>query len=149
VVGLGLVAAWAWAAMALRGAVLWAVYRRRLARFRDLGPRDRHTLIVGLAHLACETALYFMYLPLDPFAAATPILGLFAPLQAATGMALFICGSTYWGRLLPVGLALIVTAPALAWWPAWSPLLHAALVPPALGWWAYCTRRSAMAELAA
>ena len=58
-------------------------------------------------------------------------------LLAASGMALFITGSTFWGRLLPVGLALIALAPVVAAVPEWSPLIFAAAVTAALWFWAY------------
>jgi serine/threonine-protein kinase len=138
---LGCAAPWAWLIMLLRVLGAWAVYRPRFARFREAPERERHSLMIGLAHLVLEVVLMVIYLPWKPSAPAADVFAVFPPLLAASGMALFICGSTYWGRLLPLGLALIVLAPLLAWLPEWSPLLHAALVPSALWWWGYCTRK--------
>jgi len=141
VVALRLPALWVWPAMAGRVAVTWACYRSRLRRFGEVPARERHSLMIGMGHLVFLVVLCLVHLPLDPWGPSADALGLFPPLLAATGMALFICGSTYWGRLLPIGLGLMLLTPLLAWLPGWSPLLHAAFVVPALWGWAYCTWR--------
>jgi serine/threonine-protein kinase len=142
VVQLALTAPWLWAAVLARLAGLWAVYHRYLmARFRLLSGRERHSLIIALGHMAVETALSLVYAPLTLSAPARQMLDIYPPLLAASGMALFITGSTYWGRLLPVGLALIALAPVLAVVPEWSPLIFGAAVAAALWWWAYCARK--------
>jgi serine/threonine-protein kinase len=139
---LGGTAPWVWAATAARAVGLWAVYRRYLmTRFRLLHPRERHSLVIGLGHLAVEVSLAAVYLPLAPTAPARNVLPIYPPLLAAAGLTLFICGSTFWGRLLVVGLGLIVAAPLLAWLPEWSPLLFGAVMAAALWWWAYCGRK--------
>ena len=58
-----------------------------------------------------------------------------------SGLALFISGSTYWGRLIPVGLAVMALAPVLGWLPEWSPLLYGATAAVCLWWYAYCARK--------
>ena len=58
-----------------------------------------------------------------------------------SGLALFITGSTYWGRLIPVGLAVMALAPVLAWLPEWSPLLFGATGASCMWWYAYCARK--------
>jgi hypothetical protein len=113
-----------------------------MARFRLLGRHERHSLLIGLGHLAAEAAIFAALGPLSPSAPARQVLDCYPALMAVTGMALFITGSTYWGRLLPVGLGLMALAPLLAWLPAIaSPLLFAAAVASALWWWAYCARK--------
>jgi serine/threonine-protein kinase len=141
VVALGWPAIAAWAVLLGGCACRWVNFRGRLASFGEVHPKEGHSMMLGLGVLAFLTVLCFVYLPLDPWAPSAGALALYPPLLAATGMALFICGSAYWGRLLPVGLGLMALTPLLAWLPAWSPLLHAALVVPVLWWWAYCTCR--------
>jgi hypothetical protein len=69
------------------------------------------------------------------------VLPIYPPLLAAASLTLFICGLTFWGRLLAVGLGLIVVVPLLAWLPDWSPLLFGAAVASSLWWWAYYARK--------
>jgi serine/threonine-protein kinase len=141
VVALGWPALAAWAVLLGGSAYRWTNFRGRLVRFGEVHPKERHSMMFGLGVLAFLTVLCFVYLPLDLWAPSTGALALYPPLLAATGMALFICGAAYWGPLSPVGLGLMALSPLLAWLPAWSPLLHAALVVPVLWWWAYCTCR--------
>jgi len=134
-------ALWAWAAMLGHVAAQWAAFRGLLNRFGELRPVNRQAVIIGLARLALQVVLCLVYLPSDPWASSAAVLDIFPPWLAATGMAVIINGSLTWGRLIPIGLGMMAFAPVLAWLPEWSPLLHAALVVPALWWWAYCTWR--------
>jgi serine/threonine-protein kinase len=145
---LGLSAGWAWGVLAARVVLQWGVYRRLLGRFQELEALERHSIIIGLSLLAFQVALWFMYVPVVPWASAAGAVHIFAPLQAAFGMTLVINGSTSWGRLMPVGLVLILLSPLLAWLPEWSPLLHGAMVVPVLFWWAYCTKHYFVEESA-
>ena len=112
--------------------------RFRMARFRSLGAAERHSLIISLGSLAAIAALAVVYAPHKLGASARPVLDFFPPYVVVTGMTVFIGGSTYWGRLLPIGLGLIALAPILQRaLPEWSPLLCGAAVTAALWWWAY------------
>jgi serine/threonine-protein kinase len=139
VVWLELVALWAWGVLAARVGVQTALYRVRLRHFRELAPMGRVGILSGLALLVFQLALWFMYVPLVPWAPAAGVVHVFPPQQAALGLALIMVVAG-WGRLLVAGLGLIVLSPLLAWLPAWSPLLHAAMVVPVLWWWAYYTK---------
>jgi serine/threonine-protein kinase len=141
VVWLELVALWAWGVLAARVGVQTALYGVRLRRFRELAPMGRVGILSGLALLVFQFALWFMYVPLVPWAPAAAVVQMFPPLQAALGLMLIINGATGWGRLLLAGLFLIVLSPLLAWLPVWAPLLHATMVVAVLWWWAYYTQR--------
>ena len=69
------------------------------------------------------------------------MLNAYPPLMVTVGLALFIGGSTYWGRLIPVGLAMMALAPVLAWLPDWSPLMFGASGAASMWWYAYCARK--------
>jgi serine/threonine-protein kinase len=140
-VQLGAPVPWLWGTMLARALLVWWVLRRYLMnRFRLLAARERHSLVICLAHLAAEVVLTLVYCPLTPSAPTREILPIYPPLMVVTGMAFFICGSTFWGRLLPIGLGLIASAPLLARLPVASPLLFGVAVTACLWWWAYCTR---------
>jgi hypothetical protein len=142
VVLLGASAPWVWAVLLARMAGMWVVFRRYfMTRFRLLDGRERHTLIICLGHLAAEASLAVVYGPLTPSAPSRQVLAAYPPLMVISGLALFISGSTYWGRLIPVGLAVIALAPVLAWLPEWSPLLYGATGAGCLWWYAYCARK--------
>jgi serine/threonine-protein kinase len=141
VVWLELVALWAWGILVARVGVQSVLYRGWLGRFRELEPMGRVGILSGPALLMFQFALWFMYIPLDPWAPAAGVVQIFPPYQAALGLAFILTGAAGWGQLLPVGLGLIVLSPVLAWLPAWAPLLHAAMTVPVLWWWAYYTRR--------
>jgi eukaryotic-like serine/threonine-protein kinase len=142
VVLLGAAAPWVWTAFLVRTAGMWMVFRRYfMTRFRLLDGRERHTLIICLGHLAAEASLAVVYGPLSPFAPSRQVLAAYPPLMLISGLALFISGSTYWGRLIPVGLAVMALAPVAAWLPEWSPLLYGATAAVCLWWYAYCARK--------
>jgi serine/threonine-protein kinase len=135
-------APWVWATLAAGPITLLEVNRRyRIACFQSLDPRERHSLIISLGTVTVYTALSIVYAPDGLSAPARQVLGLYPPLVTASGLTVFIGGSTYWGRLLPVGLGLIALAPVLAALPEWSPLLFAVAVTAALWWWAYAAWR--------
>ena len=112
-----------------------------MTRFRQLDGRERHTLIICLGYLAAEAALVVVYGPVSPWAPSRQVLGVYPPLMVISGLALFITGSTYWGRLILVGVAVMALAPLLAWARAWSPLLFGATGATCMWWYAYCARQ--------
>jgi serine/threonine-protein kinase len=136
-------ALWVWAAVAVRLGISTEVYRRyRIRRFRELEPRERHGLILGLGLIAAEATVCLVYLPYSISASAQETLGVYPPTAVICGLVYFIAGSTYWGRLLAVGLGLMALAPVLAAFPEWAPLLFGVVAGPAAAWWwAYCTRK--------
>jgi serine/threonine-protein kinase len=138
-VGLGWSAPWVWAALLSGLAGLWEVYRRFLvARFRELPATERHSLMIALGHLVANLPLLLIFGPLTPSAPARQVLALYPPLLVVSGLALFVTGSTHWGRLYFLGLAVMLFAPVLAWLPEWSPLLYGGALAVGLWWWAYC-----------
>jgi serine/threonine-protein kinase len=132
---------WLWVAVLVRVGVIGEAERRyRIARFRSLSARERHGLIMGIGLMLIDLTLASIYLPIWSSVPARDVLGFYPPLAVTCGLALFITGSTYWGRLLPVGLAMIALAPVLAAWPEWSPLLFGILSGGSMLWWSYCTK---------
>jgi hypothetical protein len=134
-------ALWIWPVVLVRLGVNFEAYRRyRIARFRKLDARERHGLFMGLGVMIIELMANFIYTPLSLSDSARTVAAYYPPMALVTGMIYFIAGSTYWGRLLAIGLAMIALAPLLAAFPDYSPLLFGLLCAPMSFLWAYAAR---------
>jgi serine/threonine-protein kinase len=133
---------WVWAVLLLNVVGEWRILRRHLMkRFRQIAIAERQSLMITVGNLAASLILFAVTLPWRPSASAREILPVYPPLTLLTGMTLFVIGSTHWGRLFPIGLALMALAPLLAWLPEWAPLLYGSATAVCLWWWAWCVRR--------
>jgi serine/threonine-protein kinase len=117
-----------WVGMALSLAGL-------LRRFREVPTTERHSAIVGIGLLVTHVLLAFCTLPLSATAPGEVVLAMYPPLMLLQGLAGFILGSTHWGRLLLMGLAMMALAVVMAAWPQTGPALFAIVVPACEFWW--------------
>jgi serine/threonine-protein kinase len=142
IVRLGGSALWVWAVLLSTVVGHWQIASHYLMRrFRMLGPAERHSLMITVGNLAANMMLFAATVPFRSSASAREILPVYPSLILLNGLALFVIGSTHWGRLFPVALGLMALAPLLAWLPEWSPLIYGSAVSASLWWWAYCVRR--------
>ncbi len=57
-----------------------------------------------------------------------------------SGLALFIIGSTHWGRFFLFGLLVMMLAPLLLLWPIASPLIYGGVIAASMWYWAYSVK---------
>jgi hypothetical protein len=114
--------------------VLWWYMVRR---FRELPPTERHSLIIAAGHVVVYLAVTAAYVPFSFTAPATSALGMYPALAACSGLGLFTLGSTNWSRFFPFGLAAILAAPLLAFWPDVAPLVYGVGIAAVMWYWAF------------
>ncbi len=115
-------------------AVLWWFMVRR---FRELPPTERHSLIIAAGHVVVYLAVTAAYVPFSFTHSATSALGMYPALAACSGLGLFTLGSTNWSRFFPLGLACILAAPLLAFWPDVAPLVYGVGLAAVMWYWAF------------
>jgi hypothetical protein len=57
-----------------------------------------------------------------------------------TGLALFVVGSTHWGRFFFFGLGMLALAPVSAWWREAAPVLYGVTTALTMFYWAYAVK---------
>ncbi len=115
-------------------AVLWWFMVRR---FRELPPTERHSLIIAAGHVVVYLSVTAAYVPPSLTASAVSALAMYPALAACSGLGLFTLGSTNWSRFFPLGLACILAAPLLAFWPDISPLVYGVGIAAVMWYWAF------------
>jgi hypothetical protein len=116
-------------------AALWYYLARR---FRRLLAVERYAIMTAVGHCLGHLGLFLALVPPSAAVPAAETLDLYPPLAALGGLTLFFNGATYWSRFLPIGLGLMVAAPAvMAGWPAPSPLVYGVVYTGVLWYWAY------------
>ena len=106
-------------------------------RFRELPPTERHSLIIAAGHVVVYLAVTAAYVPFSFTQSASSALGMYPALVACSGLGLFTLGSTNWSRFFPLGLAAILAAPLLAFWPDVAPLVYGVGIAAVMWYWAF------------
>lgn len=130
---------WVWAAV-LAG---WLVAGLALqwymgTRFTRLPETEKHSMLIAVGHLVAHAAVTVGYLP--PSGPAAGALAMYPGLFGVTGLALFVVGSTHWGRFFFLGLGMLALAPVSAWVPESGPLLYGTTTAAAMWYWAYAVK---------
>jgi serine/threonine-protein kinase len=131
-----------WVALVAGWIAMGAALATSLGRFRQVPRTERHSLIIGVGLLIAEVLLAFIVLQLSPMAPEQAVLALYPPLTLLQGLAAFTLGSTHWGQLLPLGLAIMGTAVMMAAWPPLAPALFAIVLSFVRVWWGVALLRS-------
>src|SRR4029079_5262583 len=85
-----------------------------LRQFRQLTVSDRHSLIIGAGHVVSHLSITVAFVPLSSDVPANQAMGMFPALAAASGLVLFVLGSTSWSRFFPIGVGVMALAPVFA-----------------------------------
>jgi serine/threonine-protein kinase len=122
----------AWAA----GAV--ALYEFMARRFTRLPETEKDSMLIAVGHILAHVVLATAYVPFTGPAAQA--LAVYPAQAVVSGLALFVVGTTHWGRFFWIGLGVMAVAPVLALWPAAAPLVYGAAVAAAMWHWAYAVK---------
>ena len=130
---------WVWAAIltgwvVAGGALQWYMG----TRFTRLPETERHSMLIAVGHLVAHAAVTIGYLPWS--GPASGGLAIYPGLFGVTGLALFVVGSTHWGRFFFFGLGMLALAPVAAWWPAAAPPLYGGVTAVTMFYWAYAVK---------
>jgi hypothetical protein len=134
-VGIG----WVWAAvLAGWAAGAFALQWYMGTRFTRLPETERHSMLVAVGHLIAHAAVTVGYLPWG--GPASGALAIYPGLCAVTGLALFVIGTTHWGRFFWFGLGMLALVPVTAVWPMTGPVLYGLTTWATMFYWAYAVK---------
>ncbi len=126
-----------WAAnVSSAAAMMLVLWWYMLRRFRRLPITERHSLIIAAGMILVYFPLLVAYVPLSAEVPARDVMGLYPPLGALSGLALFILGSTNWSRFFLIGLGMMSLTPVMLWWPEESPLVYGGAIALVMWYWA-------------
>lgn len=130
---------WVWAVFAMSWLVGGLVLQRHMGqRFSRLPETEKHSMMVAVGHLLAHVGLTFAYVPFT--GPASGVLSLYPSQAAVSGLALFVIGTTHWGRFFYLGLGVMALAPVLGWWPEAAPLLYGTVLTATMWFWAYAVK---------
>jgi hypothetical protein len=125
-----LVAAW------VAGAAV--VHYHMGAKFTRLPETEKHSMMIAVGHIIAHVGLCIAYVPFA--GAAAGVLAVYPAQATVSGLALFIIGSTHWGRFFLFGLVVMMLAPLLLIWPIASPLIYGGFIAASMWYWAYSVK---------
>lgn len=130
---------WVWASILFGwvvggGALQWYMG----TRFTRLPETERHSMLIAVGHLVAHAAVTVGYMPWS--GPARGGLEIYPGLFGVTGLALFVVGSTHWGRFFGFGLGMLALAPVAGWMGAAAPLVYGAATAATMFYWAYAVK---------
>jgi hypothetical protein len=108
------------------------------AKFTRLPETEKHSMMIAVGHIIAHIGLCIAYVPF--VGAASGALAVYPAQATVSGLALFIIGSTHWGRFFLFGLAVMMLAPLLLLWPIAAPLLYGGVISASMWYWAYSVK---------
>jgi serine/threonine-protein kinase len=108
------------------------------AKFTRLPETEKHSMMIAVGHIIAHVGLCIAYVPFVGVAAGA--LAVYPAQATVSGLALFIIGSTHWGRFFLFGLLVMMLAPLLLLWPIASPLLYGGVIAASMWYWAYSVK---------
>jgi serine/threonine protein kinase len=123
--------------LGLMGVIFW-VYRARRLYPTSMAERQLWSLVLGyLLASALSVVVYRLTAPAEPPPGDLAELKLFPTWSLLSGMALFVLGSSYWGRCYVFSAAFFVVALVMPFHLHWAPLEFGLLwtaILAAIGW---------------
>jgi serine/threonine-protein kinase len=107
-------------------------------KFTRLPETEKHSMMIAVGHIIAHVGLCLAYVPF--VGAASGVLDVYPAQATVSGLALFIIGSTHWGRFFLFGLAVMMLAPLLLLWPIASPLIYGGMISASMWYWAYSVK---------
>jgi len=108
------------------------------AKFTRLPETEKHSMMIAVGHIIAHVGLCIAYVPFIGLAAG--VLAVYPAQATVSGLALFIIGSTHWGRFFLFGLLVMMLAPLLLLWPIASPLIYGGVIAASMWYWAYSVK---------
>lgn len=130
---------WVWAVFIAAWAAGWLVVQNHMGqKWTRLPETEKHSMMVAVGHIIAHIGITFAYVPFrGPASAALAVY----PAQAVvSGLALFVIGTTHWGRFFLIGLAVMMLAPLLTLWPTAAPLIYGFSLSACMWYWAYAVK---------
>jgi hypothetical protein len=109
------------------------------ARFTRLPLTEQHSVMVAVGHLVTHIVYNFFCLPVS--GPATIVLTLYPAYTMISGLALFVIGTTHWGRFYWYGLLVMGLLPFVMWFENFSPLIYGIPVACSMLSWALMLRK--------
>ena len=114
------------------------VHHHMGAKFTRLPETEKHSMMIAVGHIIAHVGLSIAYVPF--VGAASGVLAVYPAQATVSGLALFIIGSTHWGRFFLFGLLVMMLAPLLMLWPVAAPLLYGGVISASMWYWAYSVK---------
>ncbi len=108
------------------------------AKFTRLPETEKHSMMIAVGHIIAHVGLCIAYVPF--IGPAAGVLAVYPAQATVSGLALFIIGSTHWGRFFLFGLLVMMLAPLLLLWPIASPLIYGGVIAASMWYWAYSVK---------
>lgn len=130
---------WVWVVLIGAWVLAAAVVHYHMgAKFTRLPETEKHSMMIAVGHIIAHVGLCIAYVPFA--GAAEGVLAVYPAQATVSGLALFIIGSTHWGRFFLFGLVVMMLAPLLLLWPLASPLIYGGIIAASMWYWAYSVK---------
>jgi serine/threonine-protein kinase len=130
---------WVWAVYGLAWLAAAGVVQYHMgAKFTQLPETEKHSMMIAVGHIIAQVGLCTAYVPFS--GPARGALGVYPSQAIVSGLALFIIGSTHWGRFFLFGLVIMTLAPLLVLWPEAAPIAYGAVISASMWYWAYSVK---------
>lgn len=108
------------------------------AKFTLLPETEKHSFMIAVGSVLAQVGIALAYVPWT--GPAEGVLPMYPAQAMASGLALFVIGTTHWGRFFVLGLGVMALVPLLPIWPVTAPLIYGSVMTACLWYWAYAVK---------